>query len=224
MLGQDTVREVDGLTIATRLHGYRGGGSVDIVAGRNPLEVWSSIQETSPKGPKSKFRDSRAFDLWWLRTTGYEGVNGGFIEGLVGRHFGSVAYRAARKYEYIEDTVGGRQDSLSYEILLSSLPGTFGTVHFPVRHMSVAGAHFKQDPEEAVADFIMDQTAELRSLLKGDYSIYTYFEPIENCFQLEMYVRFGLGPVEERAQTVHQGLEKTVDRVLPAFQRLPYST
>ena len=47
MLGQDTVREVDGLTIATRLHGYRGGGSVDIVAGRNPLEVWSSIQVAS---------------------------------------------------------------------------------------------------------------------------------------------------------------------------------
>lgn len=226
--GEETVTEVDGLTITTMLFdredGFdpRNSGYVGIVAGKSPIQVWSSIQGASPKVPKNKFIERHALDLWWLRTNGYEGVNDGFIEKHFGRHFGNVAYRAAHKNVTIEDTVDGREGILRYEMLLGSI-NTFGAVHFPERQMSIGGAYFLKDPEEAAKDFVMEETAELRKLLKDNYDIYTYLSPQVGGQLLQMYVRFGIGPVQDKAENIHGGLARIVKDALPVFQQLPYT-
>ena len=224
MLGEDTVTEVDGLTVRTILFNQRdGNGYVDIFAGKSPLEVSQSVRTNSPRIPKRRFKEAHALDLWWLRTNGYEGLHDGVFERYVGRHFGGVAYRDTHKSESMADTVSGREAQLRYEIILSSLPSSFGAAYFPERHMDVKGEQFFLDPERAITDYIMSQTAELRSALKDDFNIYTYFEPLTGGKRLEMYVRFGLGPMKDSAQNIHKGLATIVDRALPSFQCLPYS-
>ncbi|TAL57496.1 MAG: hypothetical protein EPN86_01935 [Nanoarchaeota archaeon] len=226
--GEETVTEVDGLVIKTMLFDHREG-DVDIVAGKDPIQVWNSIQDISPKGPKNKFIERHALDLWWLRTKGgYQGVDDGFFERRVGRHFGSVAYRAAYKNETIEDAVSSsegivssREGILRYEMLLGSI-NTFGAVYFPTRYIDVKGEQFVQDPEKELTDFIMGQTAELRSQLKDNYDIYTYFSPQTDGQLLQMYVRFGIGPAQDKAEKIHGDLARIVKDALPAFQHLPY--
>ncbi|MEK6967958.1 MAG: hypothetical protein AABX51_04995 [Nanoarchaeota archaeon] len=205
-----TVMHDDGLTISQGILKREITGNIGLVSGNDPIEIFRDLQK---KARLIRFRDfewAHKPNLNGLYESGYAVPHGTLWD----RFFGKIAYEIAEKTIPAHGVAG----DLEYQVVLSPPTLLFGSVHFPERKTKWYLPGFEQNPQDTIKNFIMEKTSDLRQALGTNYNIYTFYRSEGDKSELEVNVRFGIGPTLSPARDLHDELAAKVNASLPAFR------